>query len=185
MLDRICVFGLARMPWVGSVESSPVRMAIESGRWTMCSPTSVCNSGMRVEDLCHVRVFILDELLELGNLANLLESKDFIFLVTVDGKTGRIISSIFQTSEACEELMCHLRQNCTDARTIHQRFNDVLAVLFHQIIDIAKDTTVKTSFVSFVGCQSFGQAPTNHMIAVVYSLKIDRGIDVWTLLGSE
>ena len=63
----------------------------------MCSPTCVCNSSMRVKDFSHVWVALGDELLELGNLANLFESKDFVFLVAVDGETCRIISSVFQT----------------------------------------------------------------------------------------
>jgi len=50
---------------------------------------------MRVEDLGHVWLALSNELLELGDLANLLECKDFMFLVPVNSKASRVVSSIF------------------------------------------------------------------------------------------
>ena len=75
----------------------PVGMAVESGGLAVCSPTSVCNTGMRVEDLCHVHSRFCDELLKLCNLADFLEGKDLILLVTVDSKAGGVISAVFET----------------------------------------------------------------------------------------
>ena len=65
----------------------------------MSGPSSVCDTGMGVKDLGHVRVLFFDELLELGNLANLFEGKDFILLVAVNSQTCRVIASIFKTRE--------------------------------------------------------------------------------------
>ena len=65
--------------------NSPVRMAVGGGRRAVCSPSSVCNTSVRVEDLLQIRAGLLDELLELGYLADLLEGHHFILLVTVDG----------------------------------------------------------------------------------------------------
>lgn len=51
----------------------------------MRSPSSVCNTSVRVEDFGHIWVLVFDELLELGDLADLLESKHFVLLVAIDG----------------------------------------------------------------------------------------------------
>ena len=65
-----------------------MRVAVEA-RWrTVGGPTSVCNSGVRVKDFCEIWLLLLDELLELGYLAHLLESKDLVSLVTVDCQTS-------------------------------------------------------------------------------------------------
>jgi hypothetical protein len=52
------------------------------------SPTSVCNTAMCVKDLCEIGLLLLDELLQLGDLADLLEGKDLISLVSVDCQTS-------------------------------------------------------------------------------------------------
>ena len=70
-------------------------MAVE-GRWgTMGSPASVSNASMRIEGLGQVDTRLSNELLQLGHLANLLEGKDFIFLVSVDGQTCRVVPAVF------------------------------------------------------------------------------------------
>jgi hypothetical protein len=43
---------------------------------------------MCVKDLCEIGLLLLNELLQLGNLADLLEGKDLISLVSVDGQTS-------------------------------------------------------------------------------------------------
>lgn len=70
---------------------------------TVCCPSGMRNSSMRIKDLVEIWGFILNELLQLGNLANLLVSKDLILLVTVDCQTGRVISSVFKTGESIDE----------------------------------------------------------------------------------
>ena len=62
-----------------------MRVAVDAGRWTMCCPSSMSDASMRIEDLGLVWFGFCDELLELGYLANLFKSKDFVLLVSVDG----------------------------------------------------------------------------------------------------
>jgi hypothetical protein len=58
-------------------------------------PSSVSNAGVRVEGLCEVDTRAVNELLELGHFANLLEGKDLILLVTIDGQTSRVVATVF------------------------------------------------------------------------------------------
>ena len=60
----------------------------------MGGPSSVRNTGVRVEDFGQVEVLLLDELLQRGDLANLLDGKDLVLLVTVDGKAGRVVAAV-------------------------------------------------------------------------------------------
>lgn len=66
----------------------PVRVAVDTRRRTVGGPTSVGNAGVCVKDFCEVGLLVLDELLQLGDLADLLESKHFISLVSVDRQTS-------------------------------------------------------------------------------------------------
>lgn len=63
----------------------PVGVAVKPGRGAVGSPSRVGNAGMRVEDLGEIWLLLLDELLELGDLADLLEGENCVLLVTVDG----------------------------------------------------------------------------------------------------
>ena len=76
-----------------------MRMAIDTRRLTVSSPPGVCDARMRVEHLGQVWLGLRNELLELGDLADLLESENLIVLITVDAQTCRIIASIFQTRQ--------------------------------------------------------------------------------------
>jgi hypothetical protein len=100
-------------------------MAVKTGRLAVSGPSGVCNAGMGVKDFGHVWLVRSNELLQLGNLANLLESVNFIFLVTVNSKTGRIISTVFQACKA-----------------IHECVENKLAVFLDQVIDVPEDSTV-------------------------------------------
>jgi len=51
-------------------------------------PACVCNADVGIEDLVEVGLLLLDECLELRNLANLLERKDLVSLVSVDCQTS-------------------------------------------------------------------------------------------------
>ena len=63
----------------------------------MSSPASVGDTGVRVEVLGLVDLGLGDELLELGDLSNFLESEHFILLVTIDSETCRVISTVLET----------------------------------------------------------------------------------------
>lgn len=54
---------------------------------------------MRFEGLGQVQVRLVDGFLQLGDLSDLLEGKDFTFLVTVDGQTGGIITTVLQPQQ--------------------------------------------------------------------------------------
>jgi hypothetical protein len=72
-----------------------MRMAVDN-RWrTVSGPSGVCNTSMCLERLGHVDAGLVDELLELGNLAHLLEGVDLISLVSIDGQTSRVIPTVF------------------------------------------------------------------------------------------
>lgn len=64
----------------------------------MGCPSGVCNTGVRIENLGHIWLLLLDELLQLDDLSDLLVSEDLILLVSIDGQTGTVISSVFQLS---------------------------------------------------------------------------------------
>lgn len=61
----------------------------------MSSPTSVSNASMRVKDLGHVDTRLVNELSQLGHLANLLEGEDLILLVAVHGQAGGVVTTVF------------------------------------------------------------------------------------------
>ena len=54
----------------------------------MCGPSGMCNASVRVEDLVQVWLLLFNELLELGDLADLFECEHFILLVSIDGKAS-------------------------------------------------------------------------------------------------
>jgi hypothetical protein len=60
----------------------------------MCSPSGVCNADVRVELECWVWLLLFDELLQLCDLADLLESVDFILLISVDCETCRVVATV-------------------------------------------------------------------------------------------
>jgi len=91
----------------------------------MSSPSGVRNACVGIKDLCEIWLLILDELPQLRHLANLLEGKHFILLVSVHSETCRVVSSIFKPG-----------------KTIDKSVNYVAAVLLHQIIDVSEDATV-------------------------------------------
>ena len=59
-------------------------VAVEAGRRTVSGPSGVCNTGMGVEDLGEVWLGLCNQLLELCDLSNLLESVDLVLLVAID-----------------------------------------------------------------------------------------------------
>lgn len=78
-----------------------MRVAVQARRGAVSGPTGVCNAGVGVENLGHIEVGLINKLPQLGNLANLLEGKDLILLVAIDGKAGRIVATVLKTRQAC------------------------------------------------------------------------------------
>lgn len=69
----------------------------------MGRPTSVCDTCVGVEGLGHVEAALVHQLPQLGDLADLLEGKDLILLVAIDGKAGRIVATVLETRQACKK----------------------------------------------------------------------------------
>lgn len=65
----------------------------------MGSPSGVRDGSMGVKGLGEVWLGGIDQLLQPSNFSNLLEGQHFIFLITVDGKTCRVVSSIFKPGQ--------------------------------------------------------------------------------------
>ena len=67
----------------------------------MGSPAGVCDTAVRVEDLGHVDIGLVNQLPQLGDLADLLEGNDLVLLVAIDGETGGVIATVFETRKTC------------------------------------------------------------------------------------
>lgn len=103
---------------------SPVRMAVHSGGWAVGSPPGVSDSGVRIENLVEIRLRLLNELLQLGNFANLFESKDFIFLITVHSQTGRVVPSVLKPGQP------YLDTKVRTGRQLEMKFEDQVFLPF-------------------------------------------------------
>ena len=77
-----------------AVRNIPVGVAVDTRRRTVGGPSCVSNTSVRVKDLVEVKVLLLDELLQRGDLADLLDGVDLVLLVTVDGETSRVITAV-------------------------------------------------------------------------------------------
>jgi hypothetical protein len=76
-------------------DNKPVWMTIDSGWWTMSCPSSVCNTSVAFEDLFEIDVGAVNHFSEFDNLANFFKGNDIAIFISVDGKTGRIVSTVF------------------------------------------------------------------------------------------
>ena len=86
--------------------SVPVRVAVKSRRGAMGGPACVGDAAMRIEHLRQVQLGLVDELLELGHLAHLLEGEHLMLLVAIDSKARRVVPAIFQAGKTyiCREI---------------------------------------------------------------------------------
>ena len=82
-----------------------MRMAVDPRWLSMCSPSGVGNAGVRDERSIEIGLGLLDQLLQLGNLAHFLESKNIPFLITVHSDTCRIVTAVFETVETWRKKM--------------------------------------------------------------------------------
>jgi len=61
----------------------------------------VRDAAVGIERLGQVDVGLVDELPELGYLADLLEGEHLLLLVAVDGEAGRVVAAVLEAEEAC------------------------------------------------------------------------------------
>jgi len=60
----------------------------------------VSDAAVRVKHLVEVELVLIDQLLQLGHLADLLEREDLILIVAVDSETGGVIPTVLETGQA-------------------------------------------------------------------------------------
>ena len=65
----------------------------------MGGPASVCNTAMRIKDLCGIDTGLCNKLSKFHHLAHLFKRKHLILLVAVDDKSGRVVASVLETGE--------------------------------------------------------------------------------------
>lgn len=87
-----CVRACASGPCNG--EDIPVGVAVDTRGGTVGRPSCVGNAGVRVKDLVEVEVLLVNQLLQRGDLADLLDSVDLVLLVAIDGETGRVVTTV-------------------------------------------------------------------------------------------
>jgi len=63
----------------------------------------VCNAGVGIEDLVKIWFLLLNECLQLGHLAKLLEGENLILLVTIHCETGRVVATVLESGETVDE----------------------------------------------------------------------------------
>jgi hypothetical protein len=57
----------------------------------------VCDTSVVVKDLGEVWLLLRDQLLQFGDLADLLEGEDLVAFVAIDGETGGVVTSVLET----------------------------------------------------------------------------------------
>jgi len=67
----------------------------------MSCPSGVRNSNVRVEFHSEVDTRFVNKLLQFFHLANLLECVYLILFVTINGKSSRVVSTVFQPCKSC------------------------------------------------------------------------------------
>lgn len=81
-------------------EYIPVGMAVNARWLPVRGPPGVSNPGMGNEGSVKIGLRLFDQLLQLCNLADFLESKNFAFLVPINCNTCGVISTIFKAVKA-------------------------------------------------------------------------------------
>lgn len=125
-----------------------VRVAVDPAGRAVGGPSGVCNTGVVVEDLSEVGLLLLDELLQLGDLANFLEGEDLVLLVAIDGDTGGVVAAVFETGETCGREECQLGKDWDGMgwwgfarpRTVDEGVEDELPVLLDEVVDVSEDS---------------------------------------------
>lgn len=102
----------------------PVRMAVLAGRGAVGSPACVSNTSVRLKSLSQVRLAFIDKLLQLCNLSDFFVGSHFFLLVAINGKSGRVITTVLESR-----------------KSIEQSVQDEFTISLNEIVDVTEDTT--------------------------------------------
>lgn len=103
----------------------PVGVAVGGRGRTVGGPTGVSDTSVGIEDLLEIDVGLVNELPQLGDLANLLEGLDLLLLVAIDGQTSRVVATVLETGQA-----------------VNEGVENGLAVLLDEVVDVTENATV-------------------------------------------
>jgi hypothetical protein len=78
----------------------PVGVAVDAGWLSVGGPPGVGNTGMGNKGGIKIRLGILDQLLQLCNLANLLERENFVLIIPINCYTCRVVATVFQAPQS-------------------------------------------------------------------------------------
>jgi hypothetical protein len=99
---------------------------------------------MRIERLFEVDTGFANQGFQFGNLSYLLKGKNLVLLVTVDGEPRRVVPTVLEPGETLGRMSQGTRKLIQMRKlTIDQSVDDVFAVFFNQVVDVAKNTTVE------------------------------------------
>lgn len=93
-------------------------MAVDARRGAVGSPASVSDAAVGIENLFKIEVLAVDKLLQLGNLAHLLEGKHLVLLVAIDGKTSRVVTTVLETGKAWIRTELAVSYRCFRVRSL-------------------------------------------------------------------
>lgn len=79
-----------------------MRMAVKARWLTVSGPPCVRDSGVGNKGDIGVRLFLLNQSLQLSHLADLLESEHFVLLISVNRNTGGVVSAVLKSGQACK-----------------------------------------------------------------------------------
>ena len=118
-----CFLSLSQSAGIISV-NQPVRVTVPARRSTMSGPACVSNTSVRLKSLGQVRLAFIDKLLQLCNLSDFFVGSHFFLLVAVNGKSGRVITTVLESR-----------------KSIEQSVQDEFTVSLNEIVDVTEDTT--------------------------------------------
>jgi hypothetical protein len=74
-------------------------MAVKTGWATVSCPSGVSDTSVAFKSFLQVNIGASNQLLELGDFANFLESDNLALFVSINAETGGIIATVFKAGE--------------------------------------------------------------------------------------
>lgn len=83
MLGRICR-DTVNAVYTAGFTNTPVRMTVDTRRSAVSCPSCVRDACMRIENLGEIRLLVLDQLLQFGNLSDFLEGENLVLFIAIN-----------------------------------------------------------------------------------------------------